>query len=96
MAKGTSVRRGNPRLFGVGGFEGMGWKREVGCVGEWGFELVEEGGGNAVGGWWLEGGEGDGSGVGGVGGGFGGLGVDLVESVAFEVAWDFRGDGGCD
>ena len=44
MAKGTSVRRGNPRLFGVGGFEGMGWKREVGCVGEWGFELVEEGG----------------------------------------------------
>lgn len=27
---------------------------------------------------------------------FGGLGVDLVESVAFEVAWDFRGDGGCD
>lgn len=54
MAKGTSVRRGNPRLFGVGGFEGMGWKREVGCVGEWGFELVEEGGGNAVGGWWLE------------------------------------------
>ena len=96
MAKGTSVRRGNPRLFGVGGFEGMGWKREVGCVGEWGFELVEEGGGNAVGGWWLE--------SGGVMGGelvelvvcFGGLGVDLVESVAFEVAWDFRGDGGCD
>ena len=54
MAKGTSVRRGNPRLFGVGGFEGMGWKREVGCGGEWGFEVVEEGGGNAVGGWWLE------------------------------------------
>ena len=41
MAEGTSVRRGNPRLFGVGGFEGMGWKREVGSVGEWEFELVE-------------------------------------------------------
>ena len=56
MAKGTSVRRGNPRLFGVGGFEGMGWKREVGCVGEWGFELVEEGGGDGVeeGGWRVE------------------------------------------
>ena len=83
MAKGTSVRRGNPRLFGVGGFEGMGWKREVGCVGEWGFELVEEGGGNAVGGW-----RGDGRGAGGFGGGFGGLGVDLVESVVIAVVWD--------
>ena len=94
MAKGTSVRRGNPRLFGVGGFEGMGWKREVGCVGEWGFELVEEGEGDAVGGWWLEREGGDGRGAGGFGGGFGGVGVDLVESVVIAVVWDLgEGEG---